>query len=134
MIEHFLSLCKGGNMLLTNQIKIARNMARLLSLALFLLWGVFFVEHLTWFFVEVNNSPPVHIWLAQISHFLLLIGYLITLKWERIGSVFVVVNALLFFGFAAGVNAVPFIIVSSFPVMLFAFCWMKEKKNNVIAS
>jgi len=99
-----------------------------MSLALFFLWGAFFVEHLTWFFVEINNNPPIQIWLAQVSHLFLLIGYLISVKWERLGSVFIVVNAVLFFGFAAGVNAIPFIIVSVFPVLIYAFCWKKEQR------
>ena len=120
-------------MLPANQIKIARKTGRILSLALFLLWGAFFVEHLTWFFVEVDNNPPVQIWFAQVSHFFLLIGYLLTLKWERIGSVFIVVNAVLFFGFAAGVNSIPFVIVSVFPVMLYAFCWKKEHHGMSVA-
>jgi hypothetical protein len=119
-------------MLLANQIKIARNAGRILSLALCLLWGAFFVEHLTWFSVEVKNNAPVQVWFAQCSHFLLLVGYLIALKWERIGSVVIVINAVLFFGFAAGVNAVPFITVSIFPVMLYAFCWMKEHQNRSV--
>ena len=121
-------------MLLANQIKIARTAGKILSIALFLLWGAFFIEHLSWFFVEVNTSPPVKIWFAQCSHFFLLTGYLVTMKWEKIGSVLVVVNAVLFFGYAAGVNAVPFIIVSLFPVMLFAFCWMKERRIHSTVS
>ncbi len=121
-------------MLLANQIKIARNTGRILSIALFMLWGAFFIEHLSWFFVEVDNNPPIKIWFAQSAHFLLLIGYLLTLKWEKIGSGVVAVSATLFFSYAAGVNAAPFVIVSIFPVMLYAFCWMKEKKNNLISS
>lgn len=120
-------------MLLSNQIKLARNFAKLFSFALFFLWGSFFVEHLTWFFGNENNSPPIQVWLAQLSHFLLLIGYIVIVKWERVGSVLIIVNALVFFTYSAGVNAVPFIIVSSFPVLLFAFCWLKEKRKNLIS-
>lgn len=121
-------------MLLANQIKTARNAARILSIVLLMLWGTFFIEHLSWFFVEINNTPPIKIWFAQGLHFLLLIGYITTLKWERIGSALVVVSAVLFFSYVAGVNAIPFIIVSVFPVMLYAFCWIKESKNSSTVS
>lgn len=120
-------------MLLTNQIAIARKTGKIFSLLLFVLWGTFFIEHLSWFYVEVNNRPTVQIWFAQVFHLFLLTGYLISLKWEKIGSGFIIVNSVLFFGFAAGVNSIPFVIVSSFPVMMFAFCWMKERNIDLIS-
>jgi hypothetical protein len=110
-----------------DHIKASRLSARILSLMLFTLWGAFFVEHLSWFTTETLNTPPIRVWFAQGTHFLLLAGYLISLKWERIGSAFIVINAVLFFSYAAGMNAVPFIVVSLFPVMLYVFCWMKER-------
>jgi hypothetical protein len=100
--------------------------ARVLSLLLFTLWGAFFIEHLSWFTTETLDTPPMKIWFVQGTHFLLLAGYLVSLKWEKTGSVLIVINAVLFFTYAAGTNAVPFIIVSLFPVMLYGFCWMKR--------
>lgn len=115
-----------------NHIKASRTTARILSLLLFILWGAFFVEHLAWFTTESLNTPPFYIWMLQCAHFLLLVGYLISLKWERVGSIFISVNAVIFFAYAAGKNAVPFIIVSIFPVMLYAYCWMKEHRETKI--
>ncbi|NUN68457.1 MAG: hypothetical protein HUU02_01975 [Bacteroidetes bacterium] len=115
-------------------VTVSRTAARILSLLLFLLWGAFFVEHLSWFSTESLNTPPVQIWFAQGAHFLLLAGYLSSLRWERIGSLLITVNAVLFFGYAAGTNAVPFIIVSMFPVMLYAYCWHREHPTTRIAS
>ncbi|MCK9407815.1 MAG: hypothetical protein WCX28_06390 [Bacteriovoracaceae bacterium] len=109
-----------------DHLKASRTTARILSLLLFTLWGTFFVEHLSWFSTEALDTPPLIVWLAQATHFLLLVGYLVSLKWERIGSVLIVANAVLFFGYAAGTNAVPFIVVSVFPVMIYAYCWMKH--------
>lgn len=109
---------------------VARTAARILSILLFLLWGAFFVEHLSWFSTETLNTPPLQIWLAQGSHLLLLAGYLLSLRWERAGSTLIVVNAVLFFGYAAGTSAAPFIIVSTFPVMLYAYCWMKQTSRS----
>lgn len=107
-----------------DHIMVCRTAARILSILLFLLWGAFFIEHLSWFSTESLNTPPFRIWLAQASHLLLLVGYLVSLRWERSGSALVVVNAVLFFSYAAGTSAAPFIIVSLFPVMLYAYCWM----------
>lgn len=113
-----------------DQIGVSRTAARILSLLLFLLWGAFFIEHLSWFSTESLNTPPVRIWLAQGAHLLLLVGYLVSLRWERTGSVLITVNAVLFFGYAAGTNAVPFIIVSLFPVMLYAYCWHRQTRRS----
>lgn len=109
-----------------DHIKASRITARILSMMLFTLWGAFFIEHLSWFATETLDTPPLKIWLVQGTHFLLLVGYLVSLKWEKTGSVLIVINAVLFFTYTAGTNAVPFIIVSLFPVMLFGFCLMKR--------
>ena len=108
-------------------VKIFRTAGRIFSIILFLLWGSFFVEHLSWFVGTVSGTPPFKIWLAQISHGMLLVGYLLSLRWERTGSVLIVVTAFCFFGFAAGKNAVAFIAVSMFPVMSYSVCWVKER-------
>lgn len=114
----------------TDPDKICRTAGRVLSILLFILWGSIFLNHLSWFFMARMDIPPVRMWFGQISHFLLLVGYLVSLRWERVGSLLVVVNSIFFFGNAAGRNALPFIIVSMFPVMLYAYCWMKHKPSN----
>ncbi len=113
-----------------DHIKTARTSARVLSVCLFLLWGAFFVEHLEWFSAEQPNTPPIHVWFAQGAHLLLLIGYIVLLRFELAGSVLVVINAVLFFGYAAGTNAIPFVIVSTFPVMLLGYCSLKERRGG----
>lgn len=113
-----------------DHIMVSRTAARILSVLLFLLWGAFFIEHLSWFSTESLNTPRFRIWLAQGSHLLLLVGYLVSLRWDRVGSVLIVVNAVLFFSYAAGTNAAPFIIVSLFPVMLFAYGWMNPSSRS----
>lgn len=130
-----LNSSKGGGMQHSiDHIKASRITARILSALLFILWGAFFVEHLSWFSTEAQNTPPIQIWFAQVTHFLLLVGYLLSLKWEKIGSALITVSAVLFFSYAAGTNAVPFIVVSLFPVMLFAYCWMKQHHVTRIVS
>ncbi|MDD8017435.1 MAG: hypothetical protein PHP42_03570 [Bacteroidota bacterium] len=113
----------------TRHISLVRLAARILSGMLFILWGAFFVEHLSWFSTITHQNPPLKVWLLQAVHFVLLVGYIMMFKWEKIGSVIVVVSAVVFFSAAAGINAAPFIIVSVFPVMLLAYCWIKNNGN-----
>lgn len=109
-----------------DRIKASRMSARILSVLLFFFWGAFFIEHLSWFFSESLTTIPANVWFVQGTHVFLLAGYLVSLKWEKTGSVLIVTNAVLFFTFAAGINAVPFIVVSLFPVMLYGYCWMRR--------
>lgn len=108
----------------------ARLVARALSAALFILWGAFFVEHLTWFSTLLKNPPPARVWFLSVMHFLLLVSYLVVMKWEKAGSVLMVVSAVTFFSFAAGINAVPFILVSILPVAALSICWFRERTNK----
>ncbi|MBW7888101.1 MAG: hypothetical protein H3C35_07040 [Bacteroidetes bacterium] len=109
----------------THHLKYVRLTARVLSGMLFILWGSFFIDHLSWF-MESSGAPPTHVWLMQGVHLLLLLGYLILFKWEYIGSFLLVLCSVVFFGIAAGVNAIPFVIVSTLPVLLLFYCWLKE--------
>lgn len=113
-----------------DHINASRISARILSLLLFALWGSFFVEQLSRYSTETVDTSPVYIRFGQGAHFLLLAGYLALLKWERFGSLLITVNAVLYFSVEAGTNAVPFIIVSLFPVMLLAYCWMKQPRTG----
>lgn len=112
-------------------IPTVRLTARILSAALFLLWGAFFVEHLSWFGSVPSENPPLTVWLLSLFHCTLLFGYALSLKWEKTGSAVMTGSAIVFFSFAAGMNAIPFIIVSIFPAMLYAYCWMKERDGHV---
>lgn len=122
---------KGATMQSTSKhITIVRLAARVLSGMLFLLWGTFFVEHLSWFGSVPSQSPPFRVWLLSFLHLTLLIGYILSFKWEKTGSAMFTLSAVFFFSFAAGVNAIPFIIVSAFPALLFAYCWMNEQRRD----
>lgn len=88
------------------------------SLLLFILWGSFFIDHLSWFVVSGEPVPPLEIWLLQAAHLVFVAGYLVILKWERVGSVMIVLGALLFFTFAAREEAVPYFSISIVPVLV----------------
>lgn len=117
-------------MQLEKSIFYARIAARVLSGMLFIFWGSFFIEHLSWFFHE-SDSPPLHVWVLQSLHFFLLVGYLALFKWERLGSGIVVVCSATFFGFAAGANGIAFILVSALPALLLLYCWRNEGRKKI---
>jgi hypothetical protein len=102
-----------------------RWIARGLSLALVLLWGAFFIEHLSWF--GSPEKPPLRVWLLVGLHFLMLVGYLVTLRWERTGSVIAGASAVTFFTLAAGRYAPWFILLGLVPLALYAYTWTRAR-------
>ncbi len=109
-------------------LPVVRWTARGLSVMLFLLWGAFFVEHLEWFF-NAPQRPPLSVWLLQGLHLLMLAGLLIALRWELAGSLLVVVSGALFFTQTASREALPLIVLTAIPALLFAFCWWWEGRH-----
>lgn len=91
---------------------------RLLAIGLFLLWGAFFLEHLKWFVQPGIGLPPARVWLLQLAHLTMLIGLLMLLRLELLGSILTIVAALVFFGFVAGSRFPLFFIVTVLPVVL----------------
>lgn len=89
--------------------------ARVGSLALFLFWGAFFLEHLAWF-EDPSTWPPPQIWLAQGLHLLFLIGYLLSIVWDVPGSVLIAAGVVSFFGLTGGSNALGFALISLLPI------------------
>jgi hypothetical protein len=108
-------------------VRFIRLLARLDSLLLVLFWGAFFVEHLRWF-IQPEAKPPLRIWLIQGAHLGLLLSYLISLKWERTGSLLIIAASLLFFIPVAGPQMAYFILISVGPAGLYLFSqWMARK-------
>jgi hypothetical protein len=98
--------------------------ARAASLALFLAWGAFFVEHISEWFVKPKGVwPPPSVWFFQAFHGLMLAGFLVALKWDRIGMALMLAASVAFFGLI-GMNRFPwFALVNLVPVALFAAYW-----------
>jgi hypothetical protein len=105
--------------------RLAVLIARAASLALFLVWGSFFFEHLVWF-EDPATWPPPRVWLTQGLHLTLLLGYLLSLFWERLGSVLIAVGSVAFFGLTGGVDALTFAFVSLLPVPFYALGWLSR--------
>lgn len=109
-------------------VSIARWIARGLCLLLFLLWGAFFIEHLEWF-SNAAQKPPLSVWLLQGMHLLLLVGLLVSLRWEAVGSALVFLSGALFFSQTAGLKTLPLVGLTIVPALLFAFCWWWERRH-----
>lgn len=74
-----------------------RVIAKAMSIVLFLFWGSFFIEHVSWFASVPSKVPPLTVWLLTLLHFLLLVSYIISLRWERSGCAGIVICSTLFF-------------------------------------
>jgi hypothetical protein len=105
-----------------------------ISLLLFALWGAFFIEHLSWFSQPDVTSLPWQVWLLQVFHLALLIGYLMMFKWPRIASFIILISSVVFFASAAGQNFVPFTLISIIPVLLYAIIWWKQARLQLTAN
>lgn len=108
-----------------------RVIAKAMSIVLFLFWGSFFIEHVSWFASVPSKVPPLTVWLLTLLHFLLLVSYIISLRWERSGCAGIVICSALFFSLTARYNALPFIIVSISPAMVFFYLWRIEKRKGI---
>jgi hypothetical protein len=106
-------------------VKMLRWVARIASILLFALWGAFFIEHISWFLSQ--PKPPLFVWLLQVLHLLLLLGFIIALRWEVAGSLLIVSSALVFFAQTAGANFLLFFALTIIPAALFLLCWWQER-------
>ncbi|MCK9425054.1 MAG: hypothetical protein M0Q21_03325 [Ignavibacteriaceae bacterium] len=103
---------------------------RITAALLFVLWGAFFLEHLTEWFKDSGRLPPWSVFLIQFFHLLMLVGYLIVLKWKIVGSITIILGAALFFG-SLGTNAMmTFFAISIFPAIIFLFVFYFEKSGR----
>lgn len=104
-------------------------LARVALVGVFLLWGAFFVEHLQeWFIAPLPNLPPLRVWLGQGLHLFMLIGLLASLRWPRVGAVWVAVSAFAFLHDKAGARFPVFFGMTMGPVLLLLFCrWLARR-------
>jgi hypothetical protein len=110
------------------QISIVRWAARILALLLFILWGMFFIEHLSYLIPPYEETPPWWVWGLQAVHLVMLLSLLATWKWERAGSLVLAVSAAVFFGFAAGLNGFLFYLVTCLPIIGYAYTWWRSQR------
>jgi len=108
--------------------------ARGLAVMVFLFWGAFFLEHLSWFFKPLAQWPPAQVWLLQLAHLAMLIGLLVLLRWELVGSALTIVAALVFFVSVAGSRFPLFFAVTSLPAVLALLARALDRGAHVAAA
>lgn len=91
---------------------------------------LFFAEHWLEWFSDPRALPPPSVWLGQALHLALLVGYLIALKWEVVGSVVIVLGAGAFFVYTLGWNFYAFFTISILPAILYVLAWWMVKTRN----
>jgi hypothetical protein len=98
---------------------------RTTAVLLFLFWGSFFANHLSeWFLRTGGTYPPAWVWGQMFAHFAMIAGLALMLRWDRLGSLVVVVATAILFG-GIGFHSFPYIaLVNLIPVVLFSLRWM----------
>jgi hypothetical protein len=107
---------------------------RFLAVLLFILWGAFFIEHLTEWFKDSGHLPPLSVFLIQFFHLLMLVGYIAAFKWKAVGSSMIILGALVFFGSLGAKAMLAFFAISILPAVIFLFVFFYEKKFQQLHS
>lgn len=113
-------------------VSLLRWLARALAVGVFLLWGAFFVEHTQeWFIAPFPHLPPLKVCLGQALHLLMLGGLLVSLRWPRLGAVWVAVSAFAFFVDKTGSRFPVFFGMTIGPVLLLLLCdWLDRRARR----
>ena len=112
-------------------ILISRWIARVLVLAVLLLWGAFFVAHThEWFIKPFPQLPPLKVCVFQTLHLLLLAGLLASLRWPRVGLICVTLAACAFFLPVAGGRALTFVGITILPVAFLVVCGQLKRTGE----
>jgi len=104
--------------------------ARSTAALLFFFWGSFFYEHLNEWYIGKTQFPPMHVSLTVAAHALLLIGYLISFKFEKTGMIMITLFSFLFFMPIMGLKGLPFTLISLLPAALYFLSHYLKSHNN----
>jgi hypothetical protein len=113
-----------GNILTT-----LRWTARVITIPIFLLWGAFFLEHLSWF-SNPSDLPPLYVLLSVACHGLILVGLVLSWKWETIGSIVTIAAAAGFFSRAGAPTFLLLTTLTSIPAIIFLVLRAFESRAN----
>lgn len=114
---------------LVNMGRGLRLLAWAVSVAMFMLWAAFFVEHLSWF--VHSPLPPLRIWWAQGAHLLILAGLLAGLRWPLLGSALVVAGVGGFYLSADRPSAYAFFLITIAPAVLYFGAWLSDRRRVI---
>ena len=67
----------------------------------------------------------IDVLIGQMAHLALLIGLVLTFKWELVGSLTILASALVFFGIADGVD---FFLITALPAFIFLTLWAQRQR------
>jgi hypothetical protein len=82
----------------STKCQIARWLARILAGVFFLLWGSFFIHHLSDWYLNTVDMPPLWVTALMALHFGLLVSLAMGWKWELAGGLLVLGCGIAFFG------------------------------------
>jgi hypothetical protein len=110
-------------------------LGRSTALLLLLFWGMFFVEHLSeWFLRADGRYPPAWVWVQQGFHFVMLAGLAMMLKWEKSGALVMAVGTTAFFG-GIGFRGFPWMaLINLVPIGCFSIYWLAESSVRLVGA
>jgi hypothetical protein len=85
-------------------------LGRLTAVLLFLLWGAFFIEHLTEWFGPSVPRPPVMVWINMAFHLVMLAGLGMMIKWHRLGTCIMAAGTIAFI-IGIGFHRFPYVLL-----------------------
>lgn len=107
---------------------VFRWIARSAGIALFLLWGAFFLEHLEWF-ANPDKLPPVWVYFTCLAHMVMLLGFVAAFFNEFAAGVLIIMGGFILFS-RAGVMFPIFFTVTSLPAAFFLYDWFSGMKRK----
>jgi hypothetical protein len=111
---------------LPNKLIVIRWIGRIFSVILFFLMGAFLLEHFK-IIIGENDRVSIGLFLNPLFHFGLLCGYLVSLKWEKSGSIMIVVFSLLFLTFLKIPRQfVIFFLTLISPIYFYGYVWFQK--------
>lgn len=112
-------------------ITIIRWIAYVLGSLLFFFWGAFFLAHLIEWFINPlfrgEKMPSISIWVQNLFHLFMLLGFIIAFKYELFGGLLIVASAAVFFSLAKTSLSHLYFAVTIIPALLYIFCWWKSR-------
>lgn len=98
-------------------VSILRWLGRGVALLLVLFWGAFFIEHINEWYRQPQGYPPPWVTVAMGMHLGMIIGLLLSLRWDRLGILITIISTL---GFMAASGAViPLLLINLAPAACF---------------
>lgn len=113
-------------------MRVLRWSARLLGLLVSILWGAFFVEHVSeWFIRPFPNHPPLSVCLWMGVHFLMIAGYVAAWRWPVPGALVSLVAGFVFLADKAGPRFPVFFTITALPGVLFLLsAWLETRLRS----